>query len=78
MSKVFKINKYPENTLIRNDMGAVDYFDSYMTVKKTTDSDPRNHPETTSSTRMGQYIDVYKRNSYCQAFWFKDWKHREK
>jgi hypothetical protein len=37
MSKVFKINKYPENTLIRNDMGVVDYFDSYMTVKKTTD-----------------------------------------
>ncbi len=36
MSKVFKINKYPENTLIRKDMGAVDYFDSYMTVKKTT------------------------------------------
>lgn len=37
MSKVFKINKYPENTLIRKDMGTVDYFDSYMTVKKTTD-----------------------------------------
>lgn len=38
MNKVFKLKTYPENTKIYSDMDRVDYFDSYMIVKNTSDS----------------------------------------
>lgn len=38
MNKVFKFKTYPEDTKIYADMDRVDYFDSYMIVKNTSDS----------------------------------------
>jgi len=38
MNKVCKLKTYPENTMVFSDMNRVDYFDSYLTVKKTTDT----------------------------------------
>lgn len=38
MNKVIKLKTYPESTLVYSDMDRVDYFDSYMIVKKTPDS----------------------------------------
>lgn len=38
MNKVFKLKAYPENTMILTDMDRVDYFDSYMVARNTSDS----------------------------------------
>lgn len=38
MNNVFKLKTYPENTMICRNIDRVDYFDSYMVVKNTSDS----------------------------------------
>jgi hypothetical protein len=38
MRKIYKVNDLPANTLIAKDMVSIDYYDSYMTVRKTDDS----------------------------------------
>ena len=38
MNKVVKLQSYPENTMILTDMDRVDYFDSYMIAKNTSES----------------------------------------
>ena len=38
MEKIYKIRELPDGTLIIKNLSSVDYYDSYMIVKKNEDS----------------------------------------
>lgn len=38
MNKVYKLKTYPENSMVLSDMDRVDYFDSYIVVRKTNET----------------------------------------